>query len=239
MIQTSHILVVDDDHDIRTLLGEHLQKNGFRVTTVADGRAMWRTLERANIDLIVLDLMLPGDDGLKLCRDLRAISETPILMLTALREEIDRVLGLEVGADDYMAKPFSPRELLGRIRAILRRTRPMQRDTRRSGIAGWRFGQWRLDLATRSLMHADGPSIALNGAEFRLLSTLLAHHTRVLTRGQLVELMRGRELDPYDRSIDVRISRLRQTLRDDARSPSIIKTVYGEGYVIGVPVEHD
>jgi two-component system OmpR family response regulator len=237
MSEAPHILVVDDDRDIRTLLSDYLQKNGYRVTAVAEGKAMRRALEQTHIDLIVLDLMLPGEDGLKLCRDLRATSQIPVLMLTALGEEIDRVLGLEVGADDYLPKPFSPRELVGRIKAILRRTAHMPRDPDLRPANGYRFGDWQLDNTTRTLAHSDGAQTSLSGAEFRLLSVLLSHATRVLSRAQLMELVRGRELDPFDRSIDVRISRLRQTLRDDARSPRIIKTIYGEGYVIGVPVE--
>jgi two-component system, OmpR family, response regulator len=237
MSEAPHILVVDDDREIRTLLSDYLQKNGYRVTAVAEGKAMRRTLEQTHIDLIVLDLMLPGEDGLKLCRDLRALSQIPVLMLTALGEEIDRVLGLEVGADDYLPKPFSPRELVGRIKAILRRTAHMPRDPDLRQASGYKFGDWQLDNTTRSLSHSDGTQTSLSGAEFRLLSVLLSHATRVLSRAQLMELVRGRELDPFDRSIDVRISRLRQTLRDDARSPRIIKTIYGEGYVIGVPVE--
>jgi two-component system OmpR family response regulator len=237
MSDAPHILVVDDDREIRTLLSDYLQKTGYRGSAVAEGKAMRRTLEQSHVDLIVLDLMLPGEDGLKLCRDLRQTSQIPVLMLTALGEEIDRVLGLEVGADDYLPKPFSPRELVGRIKAILRRTAHMPRDPDLRQASGYKFGDWQLDNTTRTLSHADGTQTALSGAEFRLLSVLLSHATRVLSRPQLMELLRGRDLDPFDRSIDVRISRLRQTLRDDARSPRIIKTIYGEGYVIGVPVE--
>jgi two-component system, OmpR family, response regulator len=238
MTESQHILVVDDDRDIRTLLSDYLQKNGYRTSAVGDGKAMHRVLERTHVDLIVLDLMLPGDDGLKLCRELRAASHIPILMLTALGEEIDRIVGLEIGADDYLPKPFSPRELVGRIKAILRRTAHMPRDPELPA-RGYRFGDWRLDKTTRTLTHADGATQPLSGAEFRLLTVLLAHPTRVLSRQQLMELLRGRDLDPFDRSVDVRISRLRQTLRDDARAPRIIRTVYGEGYVIGVPVEEE
>jgi two-component system, OmpR family, response regulator len=237
MTDSPHILVVDDDREIRTLLMEYLQKNGLRVTAVGDGKAMQRVLSEMHIDLIVLDLMLPGDDGLKLCRELRMRAQTPVLMLTALGEEIERVVGLEVGADDYVAKPFSPRELLGRIKAILRRTAYMPRDPDLATATGYRFGDWTFDVTSRSLTHADGTRVALSGAEFRLLSVFVAHPTRVLSRPQLMELLRGRDLDPFDRSVDVRISRLRQTLRDDARAPRIIKTVYGEGYVMGLPVE--
>src|SRR5687767_7637521 len=181
--------------------------------------------------------MLPGEDGVTLCRELRAHSQVPVLMLTALAEEVDRIVGLEVGADDYLAKPFSPRELVGRIKAILRRTAYMPREPMPESIRGFRFGDWQLDTTTRKLTHKDGATVDLNGAEFRLLSVLLAHPKRVLSRMQLMELLRGRDHDPFDRSIDVRISRLRQTLRDDARAPTVIKTVYGEGYVIGVPIE--
>jgi len=237
MSESHHILIVDDDRDIRTLLGDYLQKNGYRATAVADGKAMRRALEQSHFDLIVLDLMLPGEDGLKLTRELRAHSQIPILMLTALGEEIDRVVGLEVGADDYLSKPFSPRELVGRIKAILRRTAHMPRDPVQNTAGSYRFGDWTLDVTGRTLLHADGSQHALSGAEFRLLAILLAHPTRVLSRSQLMELLRGRDIDPFDRSVDVRISRLRQVLRDDARSPKIIKTVYGEGYVMGVPVE--
>lgn len=239
MSESRHILIVDDDRDIRTLLGDYLQKNGYRVTVVADGKAMRRAMEQSHFDLIVLDLMLPGEDGLKLTRELRAHSQIPILMLTALGEEIDRIVGLEVGADDYLSKPFSPRELVGRIKAILRRTAHMPRDPVQSTAISYRFGDWTLDVMSRSLIHADGSEHALSGAEFRLLAILLAHPTRVLSRSQLMELLRGRDIDPFDRSVDVRISRLRQVLGEDARSPKIIKTVYGEGYVIGVPVEQE
>lgn len=239
MTDSRHILVVDDDREIRTLLGDYLQKNGYRATAVADGKAMRRALEQSHVDLIVLDLMLPGEDGLKLTRELRAHSQIPILMLTALGEEIDRVVGLEVGADDYLSKPFSPRELVGRIKAILRRTAHMPRDPVQTAVTVYRFGDWKLDVTARDLTHVDGTQHALSGAEYRLLSILLAHPTRVLSRSQLMELLRGRDIDPFDRSVDVRISRLRQVLRDDARSPKIIKTIYGEGYVMGVPVEQE
>lgn len=238
MTDATHILVVDDDREIRTLLSDYLQKNGFRATAVADGKAMRRVLEQAHVDLIVLDLMLPGTDGLQLCRELRTRSQIPVLMLTALGEEVDRVVGLEVGADDYLSKPFSPRELVGRVKAILRRTAHMPREPEATPQA-YRFADWRLDTTARTLIRSDGKEQPLSGAEFRLLAALLANATRVLSRSQLTEMLRGRDFDPFDRSIDVRISRLRQLLGDEARSPRIIKTVYGEGYVIGVPVERD
>lgn len=235
----ARILVVDDDRRLRDLLHQYLSSQGFAVVSVADSTGMDKMLGTDGADLIVLDLMLPGEDGLKLTRELRAHSQIPILMLTALGEEIDRVVGLEVGADDYLSKPFSPRELVGRIKAILRRTAHMPRDPVQSAVSVYRFGDWKLDVTARSLTHTDGSQHALSGAEFRLLAILLAHPTRVLSRSQLMELLRGRDIDPFDRSVDVRISRLRQVLRDDARSPKIIKTVYGEGYVMGVPVEQE
>jgi two-component system OmpR family response regulator len=233
----AHILVVDDDHETRRLLAEYLEKNGLCVSAARDGREMRRVLGRERVDLIVLDVMMPGDDGLKLCRELRAESQVPIIMLTARVEDVDRILGLELGADDYLAKPFNPRELLARIAAVLRRAAHAPRDPLPSEVAGYRFAGWRLDTTARSLTGADGAVVPLSGAEYRLLSLLLAHAGQVLSRTQLMDLMRGREHDPFDRSIDVRVSRLRQILHDDARAPRIIKTVYGEGYVIGVPVE--
>jgi two-component system OmpR family response regulator len=233
----AHILVVDDDREIRRLLAEYLEKNGLRVSAARDGKEMRHLLDRERVDLIVLDVMMPGDDGLKLCRELRAGSQVPIIMLTARVEEVDRILGLELGADDYLAKPFNPRELLARIAAVLRRSAHAPRDPLPSEVAGYRFAGWRLDTTTRSLTDENGAVVPLSGAEFRLLGVLLAHAGQVLSRTRLMDLLRGRDHDPFDRSIDVRVSRLRQILHDDARTPRIIKTVYGEGYVIGVPVE--
>jgi two-component system OmpR family response regulator len=239
MSEPVHILVVDDDREIRTLLAEYLEKNGLRVSAARDGKEMRRVLERVHVDLIVLDVMMPGDDGLKLCRELRASSQVPIIMLTARAEDFDRILGLELGADDYLPKPFNPRELLGRIAAVLRRAAHAPRDPIPAIVAGYRFAAWRLDTTARTLTHEDGSIASLSGAEYRLLAVLLAHAGRVLSRVQLMELLRGRDFEPFDRSIDVRVSRLRLVLRDDARTPDIIKTVYGEGYVIGVPVESE
>jgi two-component system, OmpR family, response regulator len=236
MSQPAHILVVDDDHEIRTLLAEYLEKNGLRVSVARDGKEMYRVLDRVRVDLVVLDILLPGDDGLTLCRALRGSSQVPIIMLTARSDDVDRILGLELGADDYVPKPFKPRELLARITAVLRRTVHAVREPLPGDVRGYRFAGWRLDTTARALTDEAGSTVALSGAEFRLLAVLLAHAGQVLSRLQLMELLRGRDLDPFDRSIDQRVSRLRQILRDDARSPLIIKTVYGEGYVIGVPV---
>ena len=236
MPEHPHLLIVDDDREIRVLLSQYLEKHEFRTTAVPDGREMRRVLERAPVDLIVLDLMLPGEDGLSLCRQLRAHSQLPVIMLTARGEDVDRIVGLEVGADDYLPKPFNPRELLRRIRAVLRRTAHTPREPNPQVVRGFDFGDWRLDTTRRVLTDPKGEEVPLSGAEYRLLAVLLSAGNRVLSRAQLTELLRGREADPLDRSIDVRVSRLRQILRDDARAPQIIKTVYGEGYVIGVPV---
>ena len=231
-----HLLIVDDDREIRGLLAQYLEKHDFRTTAVPDGKEMRRVLERSHVDLLVLDLMLPGEDGLSLCRELRGRTQMPIIMLTARGEDVDRIVGLELGADDYVAKPFNPRELLGRIKAILRRSAHAPRDPSPESVRTFAFGGWHLDTITRTLTDGTGREVALSGAEYRLLAVLLAAGNRVLTRAQLTELLRGRDADPFDRSIDVRISRLRQILGDDARAPQIIKTVYGEGYVIGVSV---
>ena len=236
MNRPPHILVVDDDREIRTLLRDFLEKNGFSATAVADGQETRRALANSRFDLVVLDLMLPRESGLEICRELRSTSDLPVIMLTALGDEVDRVVGFEVGADDYLTKPFSPRELLARIRAVLRRTAQQPRHSEQSAI-GYKFADWHVDATARTLTHADGTAAALSGAEYRLLSVLLEHAPRLLSRAELLDLVSGRDFDPFDRSIDVRVSRLRQTLRDDARAPRIIKTVYGEGYIVGVPVE--
>jgi two-component system OmpR family response regulator len=232
-----HILIVDDDAEIRGLLSQYLLKNGLRATAVADGRGMWQALDAGRIDLIVLDLMLPGDDGLTLCRSLRAkSSDIPVIMLTARGEETDRIVGLEMGADDYLAKPFSARELLARIKAILRRARSLPENLRPDSVRRIRFADWVLDTVERQLVSADGVVTPLAGAEYRLLRIFLNHPNRVLNRDQLVDLTQGKEADPLDRSIDVQVSRLRHRLGDDPREPRLIKTVRGEGYVLAVAV---
>ena len=228
MSERPHVLIVDDDREIRGLLAQYLEKHEFRTTTVAEGREMRRVLDRSHVDLLVLDLMLPGEDGLSLCRELRSRSQLPIIMLTARGEDVDRIVGLELGADDYVAKPFNPRELLGRIKAVLRRSAHAPRDPSPESVRAFTFGDWRLNTVTRTLTNSEGREQSLSGAEYRLLAVLLGAGNRVLTRAQLTELLRGRDADPFDRSIDVRVSRLRQILGDDARAPQIIKTVYGE-----------
>jgi two-component system, OmpR family, response regulator len=230
------IAVVDDDREIRTLLCEFLNNNGYQAVGLVDGAALDRHLQRNTADLIVLDVMLPGEDGFSICRRLRDTSMVPIVMLTARDEDIDQILGLEVGADDYVRKPFNPRALLARIRAVLRRSEPEATTPPVRRAASFRFADWRLDTTARRLIREDGSGLALNGAEFDLLILLLAEPQRVRSRQELSQLLHGRDNDPADRSIDVRVSRLRQRLGDTARPPTIIKTVYGGGYVMGVPV---
>jgi len=237
MTTPDHVLVVDDDAEIRGLLGEYLQKNGYRVTAVGDGEGMRAALEAGRVDIVVLDLMLPGDDGLTLCRNLRARSEVPVVMLTARGEETDRIVGLEMGADDYLAKPFNPRELLARIKSVLRRTRSLPENLQPEAARKIRFAGWALDLAARNLLSPEGVVVALSGTEYKLLRTFLAHPNRVLNRDQLIDLMLSRDASPFDRSIDVQVSRLRHRLGEGAKEPAIIKTVRGEGYVLAVPVE--
>jgi len=235
MATQKHILVVDDDRDARAQLATTLEKSGYRVTTAGRGAGMQRALERARIELVVLDVCFNEDDGMRICRSLRTTSDVPFIILARHADEVDRILGLEMGADDYLAKPVNSRELLARMRNILRRVNGAGAQTARSRL--FRFGGWQLDSVARELSDPQGQRAMLRNSEYRVLSSLLAHGNRVVSRGKLIELARGRDAGPFDRSIDVRISRLRQILGDDARGPRIIKTVHGEGYVIGVPVE--
>ena len=236
MESPDHILIVDDDAEIRRLLDEYLGASGFRVSTARDGRAMWASLEKFRPDLIVLDLMMPGEDGLVLCRNLRAKRDVPVIILSARGEETERIVGLEMGADDYIAKPFAPRELLARIKVVLRRTRALPENLHADDARSFRFAGWTLDTTRRSLLAPDGVVTPLSGAEYRLLHIFLSHPQRVLTRDQLMDLMKGRENEAFDRSIDVQVSRLRRRLREDAREPALIKTVRAEGYVFSTDV---
>src|SRR5262245_204195 len=231
-----HILGVADDREIAALLAKFLSRNGCRVTTAAGGKDMRRALADWRIDLVVLDLMLPGEDGLALCRKLRADSVLPVIMLTAMREDIDRIVGLEVGADDYLPKPFNPRELLARIRAVLRRAGAAAAHTPAGSDGGaspplLRFGGWRLDPQGRRLTDSSGADIDLTGGEFDLLLALAGRPGRVLSREQLLDLTRGREVAAFDRSIDSQVSRLRRKIETDPSRPALIKTVRGGGYV--------
>jgi two-component system OmpR family response regulator len=232
-----HILVVDDDAQIRSLLSEYFEKNGYRVSAVGDGRAMRAALKGAQPDIVILDLMLPGEDGLVLCRDLRARSNVPILMLTARGEDTDRIVGLEMGADDYVPKPFHPRELLARVKSILRRARTLPDNLQPERAKAFRFAGWTLDVATRSLSSPEGVLVDLSGTEFRLLRVFVDHPNRTLTRDQLIDLMLDRDAGPFDRAIDVQVSRLRRRLRDNGKEPTLIKTVRGQGYVLAAAIE--
>ncbi|SFW75755.1 response regulator [Luteibacter sp. UNCMF366Tsu5.1] len=239
MDHIDHILVVDDDHGIRTGVVDYLRKNGLRATAAADGRDMLAQLDASAFDLVVLDIMMPGEDGLALCRNLRSGKHRalPVLLLTARDDETDRIVGLEMGADDYVTKPFSPRELLARIKAVIRRTRMLPPNLRITETGDTiSFGQWKLDTTARHLLDAKGTVVALSGAEFRLLRVFLDHPQRVLSRDQLLNLTQGRDAELFDRSIDLMVSRLRQRLRDDAKEPAYIKTVRSEGYVFAMSV---
>ncbi|MCL6420985.1 response regulator [Aestuariirhabdus haliotis] len=236
--QKKRILVVDDDREIRELLETYLNQNGYLASTLEDGSRLMEQLQTGpTVDLVVLDLMMPGDDGFSLCRQIRAESQTPIIMLTASAEDTDRIIGLEMGADDYVAKPFNPRELLARIKAVLRRSHALIGTANKGRF--FRFGNWRLDTIQRDLIDADNVVIPLSGADYNLLLLFLENPNQVLSREQLLVATRGREANPFDRSIDVQLSRLRQRLSEDAKDPHIIKTVRGAGYVLAAEVERE
>jgi two-component system OmpR family response regulator len=234
--QAPHILVVDDDREIRELLARFLERQRLRVTAVRDTREARRVWPNIHFHLVVLDLMLPGESGLDFARWLRAESDVPIVMLTALGEETDRIIGLELGADDYVSKPFNPRELLARIRAVLRRgTGEGERRDDRQPRALY-FNGWTLEPARRRLLNPDGVEVPLTGGEYDLLIALVDRANKVLTRDILLDLLRGRQAGPFDRAIDVAISRLRRKLEDDGRHSQLIKTVRGGGYVLAAEV---
>ncbi|MBT5666770.1 MAG: response regulator [Rhodospirillaceae bacterium] len=232
-----HILVVDDHHDIREPLAAYLKKNGYRASVAADALAARRLIDRAAIDLVVLDIMMPGEDGLSLCRYLRETTQISVILLTARTDETDRIVGLEIGADDYVTKPFSPRELLARITAVLRRAHslPPQRQPVDSTKVG--FDGWTLDLARRQLVDAQGVAVPLSVAEFALLDAFLRRPRMVLSRDQLLDLTQGRDANVFDRSIDNQVSRLRKKIEADPKNPALIKTVRGGGYMFTSAVE--
>jgi two-component system, OmpR family, response regulator len=239
MTAAPHILIVDDHREIRDLVSRALTKEGFRVSAATDGRAMRKVLADSRIDLILLDLMLPGEDGLALCRAIRADSNVPIIMLTAKGEEIDRVIGLEMGADDYLPKPFGSRELIARIKAVLRRSRAADHTPSGKRSKRYRFDRWTLDIDARTLISGDGVAVPLSTGEFDLLTAMVARSQRVLTREQLLDLARGRSTTAFDRSIDTQVSRLRKKIERDPGDPQIIKTVWGGGYVFTPSVSEE
>ncbi|WP_421218016.1 response regulator [Aeromonas enteropelogenes] len=233
---STHILVVDDHSEIRDLLKRFLEQHGLRVSCARDGKEMKRLLEEREFDLLVLDLMMPGEDGLTLCRELRVKSNMPIIMLTAMGEETDRIIGLEMGADDYLAKPFNPRELLARIKAVMRRTQADTQPSPETLTQDLRFDRWLLDINRRELVDEDGVGLSLSTAEFDLLKVFLERPQRVLSRDQLLDLARGREAVAFDRAIDTLVSRLRRKLERDPKNPELIKTIWGGGYMFSADV---
>lgn len=235
---TPHILLVDDHRDIRETLTRYLEKHGMRVTAAEDAASARRRLRASAVDLIVLDVMMPGEDGLSLFRQLRETMDTPVIFLTAIGEPMDRIVGLEMGADDYITKPFEPRELVARVRAVLRRSHslPVAAGRRRGDETRLSFDNWILDLARRELTGADGVVVSLSTAEFSLLEAFVRHPNMVLSREQLLDLTKGREADVFDRSIDNQVSRLRRKIEPDSRNPTLIKTVWGGGYCLAAEV---
>jgi two-component system, OmpR family, response regulator len=235
---STHILVIDDDPQIRALLKEYLAENGLRVSVASTSEEMSTILADEAVDLVVLDLRLAGEDGLAIARSLRDRSSIPIVMLTGVRDEADRVMGLELGADDYVTKPFSPRELLARIRTVLRRTKSaVSASARQREIRAFRFGVFELNLRTRRLKHVDGGNIVLTNGEFNLLAALLSAPERILTRDQLLEASRVHDNEVYDRAIDIQVLRLRRKIEPDASQPKFIVTERGAGYMFCAPVE--
>ncbi|TAJ97460.1 MAG: response regulator [Reyranella sp.] len=234
-MHSPHILIVEDDADIRTMVSRFLTKHGCRVTATADGPSMSRATATARIDLVVLDIMLPGEDGLSICRRLRATSSVPIIMLTAAGDPVARVVGLEMGADDYVAKPFDPHELLARVRAVLRRAAALPQAEK--PVGPMRFAGWQLDPVGRELRSPAGVRVMLTSGEFDLLLAFCRHAQRTLTRDQLLDLTQGRGTEAVSRSIDILVSRIRRKIEDDPRDPALIKTVRSGGYVFTPTVD--
>ncbi|WP_174694637.1 response regulator [Gluconobacter frateurii] len=232
-----HLLIVDDDRDILTLLTGFLEKHHYQVSIAEDGDAMFSLLERETVDLIILDIMLRKEDGFSLCTRLRSLSQTPVIMLSAMADHTDRVVGLEIGADDYLTKPFDQRELLARVKAVLRRTSERLSAAETPTRPMLHFGGWQLDVARRELRSADNSLVMLSGGEFDLLLSFVEHPQRVLTRDQLMDLARGSMHAAYDRSIDVQVSRLRHKLEDDPKNPTLIRTVRNGGYIFSETVK--
>jgi len=237
MTEPSFIAVVEDDSEIRALVTALLMREGFETGGCRTAQEFDRLVQRRRVDLAILDVMLPGEDGLSLCRRLRSAGEIPVLMVTAKGDDVDRIVGLEIGADDYLPKPFNPRELVARVRAILRRTRPMQAVQWTQASERYRFAGWAIDAGARTLHAPDGDLVELTAAEFDLLLSFVKHPQRVLNRDQLLDWTRGRNAAPFDRSVDVQLSRLRRKLEADVSSGDLIKTVRGGGYLFSAAVE--
>lgn len=237
MAEEPHILVVDDHRDIREPLARYLQRHNMRTSLAASAAEARKVMETAAIDLVVLDIMMPGEDGLSLLRGLRQAGDVPVILLTAVTESADRILGLELGADDYVTKPFEPREIVARIRAVLRRGGREDTAVSIEDADEIRFDRWRLRPLRRELIGEDGVALPLGNAEYRLLTVFLEHPRRVLTRDQLLDLASGRSAQPFDRSIDNRVSRLRRKLERDPKNPDLITTVWGGGYMFTAQVE--
>jgi DNA-binding response OmpR family regulator len=236
MANEAHILLVDDERDIRDPLAAYLTRNGLRVTKAENAAAARQVLAAHAIDLLLLDIMMPGEDGLSLAGFVRATTQVPVILLTAMAEETDRIVGLELGADDYVTKPFSPRELLARIRAVLRRAGGAGAAVRAPDAEGYGFGPWVLKTGERELVGADGVAVPLSTGEYNLLLAFVERPKRVLTRDQLLDLSQGRELAAFERSIDNHISRLRKKIEADPSDPKLIKTVWGGGYMLSAEV---
>lgn len=243
---TPHLLIVDDHKEIRDLLSRFLVQHNYQISVAGNGDEMNQRMNEESIDLVILDVMMPGKDGLTLCRELRVHSNVPVIMLTAMGEEVDKIIGLEMGADDYLAKPFNPRELLARIKAVFRRFYAIPAGITDQNIESpesqdnsvYRFDRWRFNVDLRELMDEQSVSVSLTSAEFSLLKIFVEHPRRVLSREQLLDLAKGRESDVYDRSIDTIISRLRKKLEIDHKHPELIKTIWGGGYQLVSEVSH-
>ena len=235
-MKDAHVLVVDDHRDIREPLVAYLKKQGLRVSQAADAAAARGLLAKSAIDLVILDIMMPGEDGLSLCRHVREAHDTPVILLTAMSEETDRIVGLEIGADDYVVKPFNPRELLARVKNVLRRANALPKSRDRLPVRHLAFDRWILRADRRELVGEDGVSVPLSTAELRLLLALLQRPGVVLSRDQLLDLTSGKSAQPFDRSIDNQVSRLRRKLEIDPSNPGLIKTVWGGGYVLSAHV---
>jgi len=240
--KSPHILIVDDNAEIRDLLSKYMVRNNFRASTASNGAEARKALTASAIDLIVLDIMMPGEDGLSVCRHVRETSQTPIIFLTAIAEETDRIIGIEMGADDYLTKPFNPRELLARIKAVLRRANSLPQQSKTVEASApesfVKFGDWTLRPDRRELEDINGTVISLSTAEFALIKTFTDHPRMVLSRDQLLDLTQGRTANVFDRSIDNQVSRLRKKIEPDPKNPTLIKTVWGGGYMLSTSVTH-